>query len=273
MLIKNKWENLAVKKEFHNFHEFARSHRSIRKYKKKDISEELLQEILKTGVHASSSGNMQAYSIIVSRDHNIKKRMFDSHFKQSMLMDAPVFLTFCADFNRMRSWLEISDAPENFDNFMSFMIGAIDAILVSQNVALAAEYEGLGICYMGTTLASAHEIGPILNLPKNVVPIVGFSLGYPDEKPEERERLPLEYLVHQETYLENAQDRIQDCYDKKNREGMDRYRSIYQEMMEKENIQNLAQIYTKLKYTRESHLEYSQNLHEYLNAQNFLNFK
>jgi nitroreductase len=118
--------------------------------------------------------------------------------KQNMVVDAPVLLTFCADFRRMRKWLKQSDAPLNFDNFMSFMIAAIDATLVSQNVAIAAEAKGLGLCYMGSTLANCDKIGEILELPEGVVPVVGYSLGYPAENPGIRDRLPMDGLVHHE---------------------------------------------------------------------------
>ena len=150
-------------------------HRSIRAYKPDPVPEALLQEILAAGVRASSSGNMQTYSIIVTRDRALREQLYEPHMEQSMVLDAPVLLTFCADFHRMRQWLRINVAPDNFDNFMSFMIAAIDATLVSQNVALAAEDRGLGICYMGSTLANCDQIGQILKLPPNVVPVVGFS--------------------------------------------------------------------------------------------------
>jgi nitroreductase len=154
-------------------------HRSIREYETDPVPDDLLTEILEAGIRASSSGNMQTYSIVVTRDRGLREQLYEPHLEQSMVLDAPVLLTFCADFRRMRRWLRLSDAPDNFDNFMSFMIAAIDAILVSQNVALAAESKGLGICYMGTTLANCQQVGRILQLPHNVVPVVGFSLGYP----------------------------------------------------------------------------------------------
>jgi nitroreductase len=175
-------------------------HRSIRKYKSDSVPETLLSEILAAGIRASSSGNMQTYSIIVTRDRDIREQLYAPHMEQSMVLDAPILLTFCADFNRMRKWLKLNEAPDNFDNFMSFMIAAIDATLVSQNVALAAEAKGLGICYMGSTLANCDQIGNILALPKGVFPVVGFSLGYPDEDPVPRDRLPLDGLVHNEVY-------------------------------------------------------------------------
>lgn len=255
-----------------NFIEQLRSHRSIRKYMNKEVCDDVLDVILEAAICASTSGNMQAYSIIVSRDKTIKEQMFNAHFEQTMLMESPVFLTFCADFNRKRKWLSQNSAANNFDNYMSFMIASIDAILASQNAALAAESLGLGICYMGTTLASASEIGKVLDLPENVVPIVGFSLGYPDEEPVLKKRLPLKGVVHYEKYSDYSPEAIDEIYAEKNFEGMKRFKNDpkFTKQLEEFDIENLAQVYTQLKYTEKSHLEYSKNLLEYLCEQNFL---
>lgn len=252
--------------------EHMKQHRSIRKYKDQDVSDSDLNMILEAGISASSSGNMQSYSIIVTKNKEIKEKMYDAHFQQSMLMDAPVFLTFCADFNRMRLWLADSKAPMNFDNFMSFMIASIDAILVSQNVALAAESLGLGVCYMGTTLASCEEIGTVLGCPSHVVPVVGFSLGYPDEAPAERKRLPLRALIHNEVYQDYSVQEIRDIYKQREVEGFKRYMENpeLKELILKSEVENLAQVYTKLKYTRESHIEYSKVVTDYLHKSMFL---
>ena len=190
-----------------------------------------------------------------------------------MVLEAPVLLTFCADFRRMRKWLVLSNAPLNFDNFMSFMIGAIDAALVSQNVALAAEAKGLGICYMGSTLANCDAIGDILDCPQGVVPVVGFSLGYADEDPAVRDRLPLSGLVHRETYHDYSDNDIRDIYREREVAGWQRYQSFpdLKKMIDESDVENLAQIYTRLKYSRESHLEFSQSVLDYLKRQNFFN--
>jgi hypothetical protein len=79
----------------------------------------------------------------------LRQQLYVPHMEQEMVVQAALLLTFCADFHRMRRWLRISGARDNFDHVMSFMIDAIDAVLASQNAALAAEGEGLGICYMG----------------------------------------------------------------------------------------------------------------------------
>ncbi len=158
-------------------------HRSIRSYKPDPVPDAILNQILEAGIRASSSGNMQSYSIIVTRDRTLRERLYEPHMQQDMVLDAPVLLTFCADFHRMRLWLELNEARDNFDNFMSFMVAAIDAMLVSQNVALAAESKGLGICYLGSTLANCAQIGDILQLPPTVVPVVAFSLAIPPKIP------------------------------------------------------------------------------------------
>lgn len=244
-------------------------HRSIRSYKTNTVPNDVLDRILFAASRASSSGNMQAYSIIVTGDQKIKEDLYEPHFCQSMVLEAPLLLTFCADFHRMRRWLELRDAPDNFDNLMSFMIASIDAILASQNAALAAEAEGLGICYLGTTLASCDEIARILNCPEGVVPVVGFSMGYPNEIPEIRDRLPLEHLVHRDRYEDKSDQQILAAYQKREIEGWERYLMNPQlkKSIEESGVSNLAQVYTKLKYTRESHEIYSDKIKKCLKQQ------
>jgi nitroreductase len=248
-------------------------HRSIRQYKPDPVPPDVLAEILEAGLRASSSGNMQTYSIIVTRDKTLREQLYTAHMEQSMVLDAPLFLTFCADFHRMRRWLRISDAPDDsFGNLMGFMVAAIDAILVSQNVALAAESRGLGICYLGSTLAHCDQIGRILCLPENVVPVVGFSLGYPAEDPAPRDRLPLAGLVHHETYHDYGDDQIRDIYREREVKGWQRYMTNpdLRRRVEELGITNLAQVYAMAKYTRASHEEFSRHILDYLKEQGFM---
>ncbi len=253
--------------------DFITQHRSIRRYKNDPVPENVLNEILAAGIRASSSGNMQSYSIIITRDAALRQRLFKPHMQQRMVTEAPVLLTFCADFNRVRQWLAINAASDGFDNFMSFMVAAIDATLVSQNVALAAEARGLGICYMGSTLANAEQIGDILELPTAVFPIVGFSLGYPDESPNLRDRLPLDGLIHEETYQQYSDERIAEIYHNRETVGWKRYMSAprLRKLIEESNVQNLAQVYSEVKYTRESHQKISRSILAYLEQQGFMN--
>lgn len=257
------------------FSDVLHGHRSIRQYQDREVSPELLEQILDAGIRASSSGNMQSYSIIVTRDKELRQKLYAAHMEQSMVVDAPVLLTFCADFNRMRKWLAMNDAPVHFDNFMSFMIGAIDATLASQNCALAAENAGLGLCYMGSTLANCDQIGELLNLPPNVVPVVGYSLGYPAEDPARRDRLPRHGLVHDDQYRDYSDEDIVEIYRERNEKGWKRYMDVpsLKRMTEEMGLENLAQIYTRAKYTKESHLEFSRTVLDYLEKQNFMNHR
>ena len=123
-------------------------HRSIRKYKSDPVPDELLDRILEAGSRASTTGNMQVYSMIVTRDEAIRKQLWESHFKQDMVLQAPVHITFCADFNRFNKWCRLRKAEPGYDNYLSFFTASIDALLASQNVVLEAESRGLGICYL-----------------------------------------------------------------------------------------------------------------------------
>ena len=256
-----------------NVIEQIHKHRSIREYKPEPIPESLLDEILEAGIRTSSSGNMQTYSIIVTRDPGLREQLLEPHLQQTMVVDAPVLLTFCADFHRMRRWLALSDAPDNFDNYFSFMVAAIDAVLVSQTVALAAESKGLGICYLGSTFSNADQIGEILELPLNVVPVAGFSLGYPAEDPDLRDRLPASGLIHKEKYRSFSDAEILDIYDKREEAGWQRYMQSnrLKILVQESGVENLAQLYTTVKYNKPSHQNYSRKILDYLSQQNFMN--
>lgn len=250
----------------------VKGRRSIRKYKPDPVPEDVLNRILEAAIRSSSSGNMQAYSVIATRDPIVRAEMLKAHFDQKMVVEAPVFLTFCADFNRMRRWLTMRAAPMNFDNFMSFMIAAIDAILAAQTASLAAEAEGLGICFLGTTLASCGELAEILRCPSHVVPVVGFCLGYPDEAPQTRDRLPMGSLIHRERYETRSDEQILAGYRERETTGWKRYLESpeLRKRIDESGVDNLAQVYTKLKYTRESHIEYSRAVTSRLEESGFL---
>ena len=248
-------------------------HRSIRKYKPDPVPGDVLNKVLEAGIRASSSGNMQTYSIIVTGEQSLRELLYKAHFEQNMVLEAPLLITFCADFHRMRQWLRISNAPDNFDNFMSFMIAAIDATLVSQNVALAAESAGLGICYLGSTFSNCDQVGRILDLPENVVPVVGFTLGYPDEEPLLRDRLTLDGLVHHETYHDYSDERVAEIYKQREVKGWERYMSYprLRKLIIDSGVENLAQVYTEVKYSRRSYQEFSRKVLNYLEQQDFMN--
>ncbi len=239
-------------------------HKSIRKYKDIPVSPELLETILYAGTRASTTGNMQVYSIIVTQEPEMKDKLAPCHFNQPMVKEAPVVLTFCADFNRFEKWCRQRNAKPGYDNFLSFMTAAIDALLVAQNVCIAAEDSGLGICYLGTTLYTAEDIIEILELPDGVVPITTVTLGYPDEEPGLTDRLPLGAVVHMEKYSDYSESEIEGIYEEK--ENLEINRKFVQE----NNKETLAQVFTDIRYTRKDNVAFSEKLLSVLKKQGFM---
>jgi nitroreductase len=241
-----------------------KNHRTIRKYTDEAVSDEVLNDILEAGVRASTTGNMQVYSVVVTKDEAMKEKLAPCHFNQPMIKQAPVTLTFCADFNRFNLWCKQNNAEPGYDNFLSFVTAAIDALLVAQNVCVAAEAKGLGICYLGTTTYLADKIIDILNLPKGVVPVTTVTLGYPDEKPEQADRLPLEAVVHYEKYNDYSEEKINDLYAEK--EGLAANKSF----VEENNKESLAQVFTDVRYKKADNEHFSGVLLEVLKKQGFM---
>ena len=103
--------------------------RSIRKYSKRDVSDDMLQRMLASAEHTQTMGNLQLYSVVVTRSEELKRRMAPAHFNQPMVTEAPVVLTFCADFRRTTVWAENRKATPGYDNFLSFINAATDALL------------------------------------------------------------------------------------------------------------------------------------------------
>jgi nitroreductase len=240
-------------------------HRSIRKYKNEPVSDELLKQILEAGSRASTTGNMQVYSIIVTRDEEKKKKLCEFHFNQKMVLQAPVVLTFCADFHRFNQWCRQRDAEPGYDNFLSFMTAAIDALLAAQNVALAAEANGLGICYLGTTIYNADKLIEFFNCPEGVVPVTTIVLGYPDENPELVDRLPYEAIVHDEVYKKYTPEMIDEVY--KEKEELPLTKSLIIE----NQLENLAQIFTQKRYAKKDNVYFSKSFLSVLHKQGFMN--
>jgi nitroreductase len=244
--------------------EIIHQHRSIRKFKDKSVDKEVLERILIAGTRASTTGNMQVYSMIVTTDYNIKEQLWEAHFKQNMVKQAPVVITFCADFNRFNRWCTQRNAVPGYDNFLSFFAAAIDALLVAQNVALAAESVSLGICYLGTTTYMAKKIISILDIPRFVVPVTTLVIGYPDETPGLTDRLPLEAVVHYNKYSDYQELQINELY----REKESLEQTI--KLLEENKKETLAQIFTDNRYTKKDNLTFSKQLLNVLEEQGFM---
>jgi nitroreductase len=242
-----------------------KEHRSIRNYADKQIPDDVMEEILLAGTRASTIGNMQVYSMIVTTDKETKSRLAECHFNQPAATTAPAIITFCADINRFDKWCRLRGAEPRYDNFEWFVNGAIDALLASQNVALEAEAHGLGICYLGTAIYTSEQMAEVLNLPHGVVPVAAISVGYPEGEVPLTDRLPLEGVVHRDTYHDYSDEDIERIW--REREASEETA----ELIKVNELPNLARIFTERRYTAEDNLSISRNLLEFIKKQGFFN--
>ena len=238
--------------------------RSIRKYADKDVSNELLTRLLREAERTQTMGNLQLYSVVVTRSEEKKRQLAPAHFNQPMVTGAPVVLTFCADFRRTSRWAEERKAVPGYDNFLSFINAASDALLYTQTFCNLADEEGLGYCYLGTTVYMPQQIIDVLELPRLVMPIATITLGWPDENPPLSDRLPIESIIHEETYRDYTPELIDRFYNKK--ESLEENK----EFVKINNKETLAQIFTDIRYTKKDNEAMSEGFLEALRHQGFM---
>ena len=238
--------------------------KSIRKYSNREVSNELLNRLLSEAERTPTMGNLQLYSVVVTRKKEMKEALAPAHFNQPMITDAPVVLTFCADFRRTTVWSNNRNADPGYDNFLSFINAATDALLYTQTFCNLAEKEGLGTCFLGTTVYQPQTIIDILHLPQLVFPVATITLGWPGEGPAQSDRLPLSAIVHEETFDDYTTEKINKFY--KEKEALPENKHF----VEVNHKQTLAQVFTDCRYTRKDNEAMSAGLIEALKKQGFL---
>jgi len=238
--------------------------RSIRQYSKQAVSDELLSRLFAQASRTQTMGNLQLYSVVVTRSEAMKQRLAPAHFNQPMVTGAPVVLTICADFHRTSQWAECRKATPGYDNFLSFQNAAIDALLFTQTLCCLMDEEGLGYCYLGTTVYQPQQIIDILQLPRLVMPVATLTVGWPAEEGKLSDRLPVESFVHSETYKDYTPADIDTYYNYK--EQLEENR----EFCRINNKETLAQIFTDIRYTKKDNESMSAGLLEALKKQGFL---
>ncbi len=180
-----------------------KSHRSIRKYKPEPIPDDLLENILISARQAPTSSNIQAYSIIVVKDKEKKAKLAHLCGDQSYVASCPVFLAICPDLHRLQQVCELRGYKSN-DRFIEmFIVAVVDAALVAQNILVASEASGLGVCMIGGIRNNPGQVCDLLKLPERVFPLMGICLGYPDHDPMVKPRLPDDVVIHREEYSDN----------------------------------------------------------------------
>ena len=241
--------------------------RTIRKYADREVEEQLLNRLMEEAARTQTMGNLQLYSVIVTRSKEMKKQLAPAHFNQPMVTEAPVVLTICADFNRTSFWAKCRKAEPGYDNFLSFMNAATDALLYTQTLCNLMDEEGLGYCYLGTTVYQPQQIIDALHLPKLTMPVATLTVGWPAEEPALTDRLPLASFVHEERYNDYMGMDIDTYYYEKE------HLPENEHFVRINHKETLAQVYTDIRYTRNDNEALSEELVDVLARQGFLHYR
>ena len=238
--------------------------KSIRKYAARPVDDALLNDLLQQAERTQTMGNLQLYSVVVTRSEEMKRKLAPAHFNQPMVTQAPVVLTFCADYHRTTEWALRRGGHPGYDNLLSYQHAATDALPHCQRRRDLAEAAGLGLCFLGTTVYNPLSIIETLRLPALVMPVATITLGWPGEDPAPTDRLPLSAIRHDETYAPATDETIERDYAPKEAlpENV--------EFVRINRTQTLAQIFTDIRYTAADCRAMSETLREALKHQKFL---
>jgi FMN reductase (NADPH) len=190
--------------------ELMAQHGSVRHYKPDPVPSSLIEEIVAAGQRASTSSNLQTYSVIATTDDKKRKKLQEITGGQAHLTQAPVFLLWCADFSRLKRACLHQGYEVDASYLENFLVAAVDAAIASQNAGLAAESLGLGFCYIGAIRNQPREVISLFGLPQLVFPVFGMTIGWPVKAPLIRPRLPLNAILHWEEYQEDDLSLLED---------------------------------------------------------------
>lgn len=176
------------------------SHRSIRKFTDRTVDQALINSCVQAGQAAATSSFIQACTVIQVNDEKKRADLSEWAGNQIYVKEAPTFLVFCADMNRHKISCDMHGAEMLSGFTEQFITATVDCALFAQNVAIAAESEGLGIVYIGGLRNKIDLVTESLALPDLVYPVFGMCLGYPDQDPEVKPRLPLDVVLKHDSY-------------------------------------------------------------------------
>ncbi len=193
--------------------ELMHKHGSVRHYKSDPIPREMIETIVAAGQRAATSSNMQMYSVVATLDDEKRARMQTLCGNQKHIAQAPVFLAWCADLSRLDRISAQQGYEQEAGYVENFLLAAVDVAIMMQNAGLAAESLGLGFCYIGAIRNQPQEVIELLNLPRLTFPVAGMTLGWPEKPPRIRPRLPLDAVLHWETYATDGEAEHLQAYD------------------------------------------------------------
>ena len=231
-------------------------HRSIRRFTEEPVGEALLREIVECGLRASNTGNMQLYSVIVTREEPRRSQLLQLHYGQCAT--APLLLTICTDVHRYHRYCQVNQCDEPYGNLLWWSSALVDASLFAQNLGLAAEARGLGFCHLGTVMYNTAQIAALLECPEGVVPVITLALGHPAEEGRMSERIGPEGVLHSEVYHPYTDDDIRRIHAVRDTDPFN------QEMVRQNGTRNYCEIFTTKRYPRQMNEEVSAKLEAFL---------
>lgn len=190
-----------------------KGHRSIRKFKEIELEDELVKKILEAAQYASTSNFIQACTVIRVNNQETRAEIADLAGPQPWVAQCPLFLVFCADLKRAEQACSMHKVEMVKGFTEQFIIATVDVALVAQNTMLAAESLGLGGVYIGGIRNNPEKVCELLDIPDMVYPVFGMCLGFPDEDPGRKPRLPLELVLKTDTYSDTCDDTLLSAYD------------------------------------------------------------
>lgn len=225
-----------------------KNHRSIRKYKDQDVSEEIINKLLEAVQSMPTSINSQQLSVIVVRDKETKKKLSEYVGNQSYVYEAPVFLVFVMDLYKTYIAGEKTGNPQIIhESLEGLSTGIFDGGIALGAAVVAAESLGLGICPIGGIRRDPEKVIEILGLPKYTFPLVGLTVGYAEDKSKVKPRLPFNSFKHEETY---HKDRIRPSIDKYDEEMSKYLKEIGREQIEGNWSIQTSKIYSTVYYPK-----------------------
>jgi nitroreductase len=193
------------------------AHRSVRSYRPEPVSDATLSALIAAAQSAPTSGNLQLWSVVAVRDDERRARLAHLAGDQQFIVDAPLFLVWLADLARARQVTTgvASATAEGADFVEAAVLSFVDVALAAQNASLAAESLGLGTVFVGAIRNRPLDVAAELDLPPNVFPVFGLTVGYPDRLDESavKPRLPQQAVLHHEQYALEPQTAHVETYE------------------------------------------------------------
>jgi len=220
--------NISALQQWNDIIDQLLQHRSVRAFTDQPLPEGTLETLVAAAQSASTSSNLQVWSVVAVQEGERKGRLSALAGNQPYIHQAPLFLVWLADLSRVS---RIADqhgvALEALPYLESLLLGTIDAALAAQNAVVALESLGLGSVYIGGIRNDIEAVAKELQLPPQVYPVFGLCVGYPspDRPAKVKPRLPQAAVLHHETYSAADEQGVLAEYDKRlgafyQREGM-----------------------------------------------------